>query len=198
MVGYLAQRNIFTFINIYLPPSSNYTDEQLVALLKSKDQRAYNYLYDHYADALFGMIKRILGECEETTDVLQESFVKIWRNIAQYDATKGRLFTWMINIARNTAIDFKRSGQSKKDKQTNSLDTEIGVIPDHLATYTKTDHLGLNKVMDELKADHRIIIEMAYFQGYTQDEISKELNIPLGTVKTRARAALIQLKQILN
>lgn len=181
-----------------MPPSSNYTDEQLVDLLKSKDQRAYNYLYDHYAEALFGMIKRVLGECEETTDVLQESFVKIWRNIGQYDAMKGRLFTWMINIARNTAIDFKRSSQSKKDKQTNSLDTEIEVVPENLATYTKTDHLGLSKVMDELKADHRVIIEMAYFQGYTQDEISKELNIPLGTVKTRARAALMQLKQILN
>lgn len=176
----------------------NYTDEELVDLLKSKDQRAYNYLYDHYADALFGMISRVIGENETATDILQESFVKIWRNISLYDANKGRLFTWMINIARNTAIDFKRSGQSKRDKQTNSLDTEVNIIPESFTTYTKTDHLGLQKVMEELKEDHRIIIEMAYFQGYTQDEISKELNIPLGTVKTRARAALIQLRQILN
>lgn len=176
----------------------NYTDEQLIDLLKSKDQRAYIYLYDNYAAALFGVIKRTVGDCEEATDLLQESFVKIWRNIAQYDATKGRLFTWMINIARNTAIDFKRSSQSKKDSQTNGLESNSPIAGEKFITYIKTDHLGLNKVMDELREDYRIIIDMAYFQGYTQDEIAKELNIPLGTVKTRARAALIQLKQILG
>jgi len=176
----------------------NYTDEQLIDLLKSKDQRAYIYLYDNYAVALFGVIKRITGDCEEATDLLQESFVKIWRNIAQFDTAKGRLFTWMINIARNTAIDFKRSSQSKRDSQTNSLEPDSPIANERFITYIKTDHLGLNKVIQELREDYRIIIDMAYFQGYTQDEISKELNIPLGTVKTRARAALIQLKQILG
>jgi len=182
-----------------LVPLSSYTDEQLVLLLKSKDQRAYIYLYDNYASALFGIIRRIIGDGEEANDVLQESFVKIWRNILQYDTTKGRLFTWMINIARNTAIDYKRSGQSKKDERTNSLEeTESSAIDENFVTYIKTDHLGLQKIIDRLASDHRMIIELAYFQGYTQDEISKKLNIPLGTVKTRARAALAQLKQILN
>lgn len=125
-------------------PLPSYTDEQLVLLLKSKDQRAYLYLYDNYASALFGIIKRIIGDGEEANDVLQESFVKIWRNILQYDTTKGRLFTWMINIARNTAIDYKRSGQSKKDERTNSLDeTEGSTIDENLVTYIKIDHLGL-------------------------------------------------------
>lgn len=180
-------------------PLPNYTDEELVLLLKSKDQRAYIYLYDNYAGALFGIIKRILGDGEEANDLLQESFVKIWRNILQYDTTKGRLFTWMINIARNTAIDYKRSGQSKKDEVTNSLEEQVGnTVDENFVTYIKTDHLGLQKIIERLANDHRIIIELSYFQGYTQDEISKKLNIPLGTVKTRARAALMQLKQILN
>ncbi|MFC6099468.1 RNA polymerase sigma factor [Olivibacter domesticus] len=180
-------------------PLPSYTDEELVLLLKSKDQRAYIYLYDNYAGALFGIIKRILGDGEEANDVLQESFVKIWRNIFQYDTTKGRLFTWMINIARNTAIDYKRSSQSKKDEVTNSLEEQVGnTVDENFVTYIKTDHLGLQKIIERLANDHRIIIELSYFQGYTQDEISKKLNIPLGTVKTRARAALMQLKQILN
>jgi len=176
----------------------SYTDQQLIDLLKRKDQRAYIYLYDNYAAALFGMIKRIVGESEESTDLLQETFVKIWRNIDQFDASKGRLFTWLVQVARNTAIDFKRSSQSKRNNQTNSIELMITDEDEKWVTYISTDHLGLNKVMERLREDYRIIIDMAYFQGYTQDEISKVLDIPLGTVKTRARAALIQLKQILG
>lgn len=184
--------------NLVFLSKLTYTDDQLILLLKSKDQRAYNYLYDNYSSSLFAIIRRIVGEGEEASDVLQETFVKIWRNIEQYDKSKGRLFTWMINVARNTAIDFLRSGQSKKDRKTNTLEPGTHVNSEHSVTHINTDGIGFQKVVGQLKDDYRIIIDMAYYQGYTQDEIAKELEIPLGTVKTRCRAALTQLKQILN
>lgn len=175
---------------------SIYTEDELVSLLKSKDQQAYSYLYDSYAPALYGMIQRITGEGDEAADILQEGFVKIWRNIHQYDSSKGRLFTWMLNIARNLSIDYMRSGSRKKESRTDSL--EPGMHVQGNDTHMEIDHMGLNKVLAQLRDEHKIIIELSYFKGYTQDEISKQLAIPLGTVKTRARAALIQLRQILN
>lgn len=179
-----------------MPHKNIYTEEELISLLLSKDEQGYSYLYDNYAAALYGMIVRIVGECDEASDILQDSFVKIWRNISLYDAEKGRLFTWMLNLTRNVAIDYMRSADKKKDSKTHSL--EPGVHIKGNETYANIDHLGLKKVLGQLRNEHRIVIEMAYFQGYTQDEISKELDIPLGTIKTRARAALMQLKQILE
>jgi len=179
-----------------LPTKSIYTEEELVSLLKSRDQQAYSYLYDSYAAAFYGVIQRIVGEGEEATDILQEGFVKVWKNIEQYDVSKGKLFTWMLNIMRHVAIDYLRSGIRKKEQHTDSL--EPGTHVSGNETQTKVDHLGLRNVLDKLKEEHRIIIELAYYQGYTQEEISKELDIPLGTVKSRARLALAQLRQILN
>ena len=94
-----------------------YSETELVGLLKEKDQRAYNHLYDSYSGALYGVVIKVLGNREEAVDVLQESFVKIWRNIENYDQNKGRLFTWMLQITRNTAIDYMRSGAVQKEKK---------------------------------------------------------------------------------
>lgn len=175
---------------------SIYTEEELIVLLKRKDQQAYSYLYDHYAAAFFGIIQRIIGEGVEATDVLQEGFVKIWRNIDQYDVSKGRLFTWMLNIMRHAAIDYLRSGIRKKAQSTDSLEPGMHVAGNE--TQVRVDHLGLRNVLGQLKEEHKVIIELSYFKGYTQEEIAEELAIPLGTVKTRARLALAQLRQILS
>lgn len=179
-----------------MPLKHVYTEEQLIALLSSKDQKAYSYLYDNYAAALYGMIMRITGDCDGASDILQDSFVKIWGNIGQYDPAKGRLFTWMLNITRNMSMDYMRSAEKKKKDKTNSL--EPGTDVEGNETYVNVDHVGLNKVLANLKEEYIVVIEMAYFQGYTQDEISKALDIPLGTIKTRARSALMKLKQILK
>jgi RNA polymerase sigma factor (sigma-70 family) len=92
-----------------LPVNTTYEEQELVALLKAKDNQAFSYLYDNYAGALCGVVKQIVGDMELANDVLQEVFVSIWRKIDTYDASKGRLFTWMLNIARNAAIDKTRS-----------------------------------------------------------------------------------------
>ncbi|HVG12982.1 MAG TPA: sigma-70 family RNA polymerase sigma factor, partial [Flavisolibacter sp.] len=88
---------------------ATYEEGELIALLKNKDEQAFSYLYDNYAGALYGVVKQIVTDLEVGNDVLQEVFVSIWKKIDSYDATKGRLFTWMLNIARNAAIDKTRS-----------------------------------------------------------------------------------------
>lgn len=128
--------------------------------------------------------------------MLQEVFIKIWQHIDAFDASKGRLFTWMINIARNSAIDVLRSGKFQAFRKNLDIDTSVYKENEYLAVIDATDTIGLNKLVADLHEDHRKVIDLAYFKGYTQEEIAEELNIPLGTVKTRCRNALLQLKKI--
>ncbi len=165
-------------------------------MLKQRQQEAYNYLYDHYSGSLYTIILNIISDKDFANDVLQEVFIKIWRQIETYDNTKGRLFTWMLNVARNASIDAVRSKGFQKNQKNREL-TE-NVYDAGGSTSLNTDRIGLKKLVHNLKEDYRILIDLSYFQGFTQDEISKMLNIPLGTVKTRMRSALIQLKQIIK
>jgi RNA polymerase sigma factor (sigma-70 family) len=173
-----------------------YPESELVSLLKQRQEHAFNYLYDHYAGSLYSVIVSIVPDRELSNDLLQEVFVKIWRQIESYDNTKGRLFTWMLNVARNASIDAIRSKNFQQSKQNREL-TE-NVYEEGGSVQTNTDHIGLRKIVHKLKDEYRLLVELSYFEGYTQDEISKMLNIPLGTVKTRLRSALIQLKQVIK
>lgn len=178
--------------------STTYSEAHLVSLLKKGEEEAYSYLYDHYSAALFGIILRIIPVQEEAEDILQEVFIKIYHHIDNYDVSKGRLYTWMLHIARNTAIDTLRSKEFQKAKKIHSLDGSVNNEINDVSSVSNIDHVGLDKVLSTLNEEHQQVINMAYFQGYTQEEISKELGIPLGTVKTRVRNALIQLRKILN
>jgi RNA polymerase sigma factor (sigma-70 family) len=175
---------------------TKYTEAELVMLLKQRQQPAFNYLYDNYSGALFTIILNVLNERELASDVLQEVFIKLWRQIDSYDETKGRLFTWMMNIARNASIDTLRSKDFKNSQQNREL-TE-SVYESGGSSELKIDQIGLRKIVRSLKEEYTILVELSYFEGYTQDEISKMLNIPLGTVKTRLRTALTQLRQYLK
>lgn len=94
-----------------------YSEEEIVELLKTSDQQGFSVLYDNYSKALLGIIKKVIFEEEVAEDVLQEVFIKIWNYRLTYDASKGRIFTWMLNIARNSSIDYLRSKQNKFDEK---------------------------------------------------------------------------------
>jgi RNA polymerase sigma-70 factor (ECF subfamily) len=179
----------------FLPPVVNYTEEQLVSALKHGSRDAFNYLYQNYSAVLFGIIYRVINDEGTSQDVLQDAFVKIWNNVAQYDPAKGRIYTWMMNIARNSAIDKLRSkGEIMKGKIQTGEDVVFN-IQNSKGTEQLTDTIGLRKIVGDLRPEYQIIVDLAYFKGYTMDEISKILAVPLGTVKTRMRAALQQLRQ---
>lgn len=172
-----------------------YGEPELVEKLKGQDNQAFSYLYDNYSAALYGIVKQIVGDSELSNDVLQEVFVNIWKKIDSYDPTKGRLFTWMLNIARNASIDKTRSKNFQQSlKQVPLTESEMA----HPVVRPGIDDYGLKKVIYKLKAEQRMLIDLSYYQGYTHDQIAKALNIPLGTVKTRLRAALSQLRNLMN
>ena len=176
--------------------AKKYSEPELVQLLKQRNRDVFSYLYDNYSGALYSIILNIVNDEELANDVLQEVFVKIWKQIDSYDTTKGRLYTWMLNIARNASIDTIRSKGYQNSRQNRELTDDVYASAG--TSETRSDQIGLRKIVHNLKEEYKVLVELAYFQGYTQDEISKMLGVPLGTVKTRLRTALIQLREIIK
>ena len=180
-----------------MEPKIKYDEQQLVVLLNEQSNDAFNYLYDNYSGALFTIISQIVPDKDTAGDVLQEVFINIWRKINTYDASKGRLFTWMLNIARNAAIDKVRS-KGYRDNQRNQpiMETENSGMT--ASSNPSVSDVGLKKVLTRLNEESRKLIDLSYFQGFTHEEIAKMLGIPLGTVKTRIRTAIIQLRTMIQ
>jgi RNA polymerase sigma factor (sigma-70 family) len=166
-----------------------------VSQLKQKDEQAFSYLYDNYAGALYGLVRQIVPDNEISNDVLQEVFINIWKRIDTYDSSKGRLFTWMMNIARNASIDKLRSRNYQQALLNAPID-ENDIV--HPVIRPGIDDYGLKKLIHKLKGEQRMLIDLSFYQGFTHDQIAKALNIPLGTVKTRLRTALMQLRSMLS
>jgi RNA polymerase sigma-70 factor (ECF subfamily) len=170
----------------------------LVERLQSKDVLALNYLYDSYGKALFGVLCRIVGSEEQAEEVLQDAFLKIWDKIGSYDPNKGRLYTWMVNISRNLAIDKLRSKEISKQKKTDSIDASVYSFDKSNYEETSTDYIGMSKVMEKLSADQKQVIDLVYLQGYTHSQVADDFDIPLGTVKTRIKSGMSKLRAILK
>lgn len=181
-----------------MPTQTSYTEEELIALISKGDQQAFAYLYDKYAIAISGIIYTYTKSQEDTEDVLQTCFIKIWNNFEKYDSTKGRLYTWMINIARNTSIDYLRSSDQKNKSKNQTLEKTVYVNNSDFQFTENYDHIGLNTVVKKLSEEHQQIIDLGYFKGHTQQEISDILNMPLGTVKTKIRQAMLVLRELLK
>ena len=181
-----------------MPEVKKYSEEELVTRLQSQDQQAFSYLYDNYSAALNGIIYRMVENRELAEDILQEAFVKIWNNFSNYDAGKGRLFTWMLNITRNLTIDTLRSKGYKKQGKISNDENSVSNFAEDSKVAERFDAMGVRKQLANLNPGQRAVIDLAYFNGYTQDEISKELGVPLGTVKTRMRSAILELRKILE
>jgi RNA polymerase sigma-70 factor (ECF subfamily) len=181
-----------------LGTTTQYNEQELTALLKNKDQAAFARLYDSYSGAIYSIIQQIVKDEELASDILQEVFINIWRKIEMYDAEKGRLFTWMLNIARNASIDMLRSRGYRNSRKNQSIQDNVDITGPGGTEQMSVDSIGLKKVLEKLKPEQRVLIDLSYFKGYTHEEIAQQENIPLGTVKTRIRNALIQLRETLK
>ena len=164
-------------------------EQILIAKLQQKDRLAYEELYDRYSAAIYGVVLRMLREESLAEDVLQETFIRVWRKIFTYDRSKGRFFTWLLNIARNLAIDKLRSKAVKHTARFTQLDQDQMDAIGPSATMS-TDHIGLRDLLKGLRPEQQEVIQLIYFQGFTQVEAADELQIPLGTVKSRIRLAM--------
>ena len=174
------------------------SQEELIPLILKKDQRGFTIMYDMYSKSLFSVISNLVKETEEAEDVLQEVFVKIWKNIETYNETKGRLYTWMLNIARNTAIDKLRTKGYNNSQKNLSSDNFVHLLDDSNKLINRIDTIGIREFVNKLKPKCIQLIELLFFQGYTQQEASDELEIPLGTVKTQNRNCINDLRTYLQ
>lgn len=174
------------------------SEPELIQALRTKQAIGAEALYDMYSASLFGIIIRIVQHQEIAEDVLQEAFVKIWHSFAAYDDTKGRLFTWMVNVARNLSIDKVRSKDFKNNLKNQDIDNTVSVVDEQTSTSINPELLGVKELVNKLKPEQKTILDLVYFRGYTHVEASEELGIPLGTVKTRLRTAIITLRKFFN
>ena len=172
--------------------------QTLISSLKLKDEKAYAYLYDNYSAALYGIIYKVVNNEEDANDVLQETFVNIWKHIDSYDGSKGgSLFTWMLHICRNKAIDRYRQKSRVQENQKEYKNVHIG---DEQANTTQIqiDKIGVQSIIEKIKPEHKDIIIQHYFKGYTHQEISDLNEMPLGSVKTRIRNAMTEIKNLVG
>lgn len=174
------------------------TEEELITALQRHDKIAAEALYDMYSSSLYGVIIRIVQHTELAEDLLQETFVKIWNSSSSYNSDKGRLFTWMVNIARNLSIDKIRSKDYKNQTKNHELEINVTSIDAARNTSYMPDLLGVKDLVNKLKPEQKVILDLVYFKGYTHLEAADELSIPLGTIKTRLRMGIMQLRKYFN
>jgi RNA polymerase sigma-70 factor, ECF subfamily len=174
------------------------TEQDLLELLKTKTEKSFSILYDNYSAAIFGVVNKIVRSEDVAADITQDSFVKIWKNLDNYNATKGTIFTWMINVARNTAIDKIRSQEYLQTRANLEIENYVGIIDNQNSTAHNVDAIGLSTLVEKLKPEYRQLIDLVYFKGYTQSEIADEFDIPLGTIKTRIKSAITSLRSYMT
>jgi RNA polymerase sigma factor (sigma-70 family) len=144
------------------------------------------------------VVSRIIPNEGIAEEVLHDAFLRIWERIDSYDAAKGRLFTWMLNITRNLAIDKTRSKEISRDRKTGDIDKFVDRVERRSPEMQFEDAIGLKEVLEQLPPEQKFVVEYLYLRGYTQSELAEEFNMPLGTVKTRLRLAMITLRSKLN
>lgn len=173
------------------------SEQDLILLLKDQNTEGMEVLYDRYASRIYGIIRRIIPMEDFAENVLNDSLLKIWKNIHQYDSRKGRFLTWMLNIARNTAIDELRSKRYLTTTRTKEIES-LTTFPQKASFELKIENIDVKDFVNKLAPKYQKIIELIYFQGYTHAEVSKELELPLGTVKGRVRKAFTDLRILLK
>ncbi len=173
-------------------------EKELVEGLATSDKRILETLYTMYCGSLFGIINRIVKEEEIAEDVLQETFIRIWKSFSLYDPAKGRLFTWMANLARNLALDKLKSKSYRNNKLNEKISDLQITVDNQFYIKNNTETIGLRDMVMRLKPEYQSIVELIYFRGYTHTEAAEELNIPLGTIKTRLRMAINDLRKYFN
>jgi RNA polymerase sigma-70 factor (ECF subfamily) len=168
--------------------------DQLVANFKKKDEKAFEKLYTMYSDSMHGVIYNIVRDNEIAEEVMQDVFIKAWNKSDSYNSSKGRFFTWILNIARNAAIDKTRSKAFKNSGKNLNAEFFVDVLETSENLNDKMDAIGIGKYVKSLGEKCKKIIEYLYFKGFTQKETSEELDIPLGTIKTRNRNCIKDLR----
>jgi RNA polymerase sigma-70 factor (ECF subfamily) len=182
-------------------------DEALIARLAAGDTAALSLLYDRYSGAVFSLAARIVGDRQVAEDLLQEVFVRVWQRAGTYQGARGKPLTWVLGIAHNLAIDEVRR-RRRRPLEADDRDEEGQLIAFQSLPSVDSDPSDLAgerlrreqivAALAQLPQAQRILIELAYFEGYTQSQLAARLGEPLGTIKTRMRLAAQKLRELLR
>lgn len=171
---------------------STLLEKHIIELLKERDDKAISLLYEHYGDALFGVAHKVVRDEEMAQDIVQESFIKIWKKADSYDTSKAKLFTWLFRIVRNTSIDKLRSVQTKSDKE---IQMDVSDVYNLGTEGIRPELMDIRDHLEKIDEKYQTVLEALFFQGMTQQEASEALDIPLGTIKSRLKIGLRELKK---
>ncbi len=171
--------------------------ETLVEQFQKKNEKAFESLYHMYKDSMHGVIYNIVKDKAIAEEVMQDVFIKAWHSSDSYNSSKGRFFTWILNISRNAAIDKTRSKAFKNSGKNLDATFFVDIIESNENLNSKTDAIGIKKFVSKLKEKCIKVIELLYFKGYTQKEASETLEMPIGTIKTRNRNCINELRQMI-
>lgn len=171
-------------------------DEQLIIEIRRHNQAAMSQLYQRYADLVYSIAYRVLGDQASAEECLQDVFLRIWQRIDQYDAERGTFVTWLARITRNMAIDRLRQAARRTTHAEALLSDETQPAMAFLEAWADRDRAeNVRAMIERLPAEQVQVIALSYYGGMTQAEIAEHLGIPLGTVKTRMRSALQKLRE---
>ena len=180
-------------------------ETELLQRIMNRDGQALAELYDRYSTLLYSLIVSIVKVQEEAEDVLQECFQQAWEKAPMFDARKGSVYTWLVTMARNRAIDRIRSKSYRmRQEESRGSDTWVEALADPGGDspldiiVAEERSLVVKRALEQLPADQRDVIHIAYFNGLSQSEIAEKLDLPLGTVKTRMRQGMIKLYALLK
>jgi RNA polymerase sigma-70 factor (ECF subfamily) len=171
------------------------TDGELLELIADRDRDAFDEIYRRYARAVLGLAVRRLGDRGRAEDVTQETFAAVWRSAARYDPERGPGAPWLFTIARNAVVDGHRRAPEPPAETPDVVSDTAGPPEQAEAAWSA---FRVHRALETLPEHERQIIELAYWSGLSQSEISDFLNVPLGTVKTRARTGLARMADILE
>jgi RNA polymerase sigma-70 factor (ECF subfamily) len=180
------------------PERAQEEDVKLLKAIAARDEAALAQLYDRYRLILFGLLMRILNNREEAEDVLQEVFLQVWRKAEDFDENRGRPFTWLVTLGRSRGIDRLRTLAARDRVAEAGAKEVVDQISDAASDAFKSEQRGLvNEALSQLPDEQKRPLMLAYFDGLTQSEIATRLGAPLGTVKTRMRTGLVNLRELL-
>ncbi|HEX8173821.1 MAG TPA: sigma-70 family RNA polymerase sigma factor [Pyrinomonadaceae bacterium] len=175
------------------------SDTELLRAIASGDSGALAELYDRYRSILFGLLLRILHDSAEAEDVLQEVFIQTWRRASAFDESRGKAFTWLVTIARSRAIDRLRSRSAQERTALRAAPDPWEKVSDASDDAVRSEEgERVRRALAEISEEQRQTLLLAYFEGLSQTEIAERTSTPLGTVKTRTRAGLLRLRELLS
>ena len=175
----------------------------LLVRIARQDRAAFEDLFSRYSGILYATALKFLKDDADAQDVVQDVFIQIWDKAKLYDPAKGKPLTWALTLTRNRSIDriraIQRRTRLRDDYEKETAVDESGILREALSGVDANDNAQiLRQVVGQLPAPQRAVIELAYFEGLTQTEIADRLGEPLGTIKARARRALLKLKTSLD